>query len=113
MGPAQRVKHRTIPSASTSRNRALHQVPPRATSVLDEGPQPARTARMTQLAERFRLDLADALAGDGEAPTDLLQGVIGTLADPEAQPDDLLLARRQGGEDLLRLVLEVTVHHHL
>src|SRR5262249_54009848 len=103
MGPVRRVKHRTLPPAS-----ALE-----PWLVLDEGLEAPRTARMAQLAQRLGLDLPDTLACHREAPPDLLQRMVGALADPEAQAHHLLLARRERGEDLLRLLLEVVVHHHL
>jgi hypothetical protein len=52
-----------------------------------------------ELAERLRLDLADALAGDGELLADLLEGVVGVHADAEAHPEDALLAGGEGGVD--------------
>ena len=39
---------------------------------------------MLELAQRFRLDLADALAGDRELLADFLQRVVGVHADAEA-----------------------------
>ena len=39
---------------------------------------------MTQLAERLRLDLADALAGDRETLADLFERVLAAVADPRA-----------------------------
>ena len=64
---------------------------------------------MAELAERLRLDLADALTGHFEILADLLEGVVALLADAEAHPEDLLLARRQGLQDLSRLLGEVHV----
>jgi hypothetical protein len=55
------------------------------------------------------LDLADALAGDGEVLADLLEGVVAGLADAEAHAQDLLLARGERGEDSPGLVGEVHV----
>src|SRR3546814_19596807 len=48
-----------------------------------------------ELAQRLRLDLADALAGDAELLADLLEGVVGVHADAEAHAQHPLLARRQ------------------
>src|SRR5512142_3227884 len=64
---------------------------------------------MAKLAERLRLDLADALARHLEVLPDLLQRVVGLLPDAEAHPEDLLLARRERGEDLPRLLGQVHV----
>ena len=47
---------------------------------------------MTQLAQRLGLDLADALAGDGEGAAHLLEGVLGVVAEAEAHADDAGLA---------------------
>src|SRR5689334_22871569 len=63
-----------------------------------------RARRVAELAQRLGLDLPDALARDLEALSDLLEGVVGLLADAEAQAQDLLLARRERGEDLARLL---------
>src|SRR5262249_47324265 len=70
----------------------------------------ARPIGAAQLPQRLCLDLADALAGDGESLADLLERVVGLLADTEPQPEDLLLARRQRGEHLAGLLLERECH---
>ena len=49
--------------------------------------------RVAQLAECFRLDLADALARHGERLSDLFEGMIDTFADAEPHAQDALLAR--------------------
>jgi hypothetical protein len=54
-----------------------------------------RADRVLQLADRLRLDLADALAGDLEDPADLLEGVGVAVADAVAELDDLALAEGQ------------------
>jgi hypothetical protein len=69
-----------------------------ATSV-DERAQPARIAVGLALVQRPRLDLADALAGDTEALSDLLQRAWLLTAEPEAQLEHLALAVGQLGED--------------
>src|SRR5438046_305857 len=53
---------------------------------------------------------AAALARHREALPDLLEGVVGLLADAEAQPQDLLLARCERGENLACLLLERERH---
>src|SRR5690349_13479648 len=77
--------------------------------ALHEALQPLRPGRVAQLPERLRLDLADALARHLEVLPDLLERVVALLADAEAHPEDLLLARREGGEHLPRLLREVHV----
>src|SRR5438874_5972924 len=82
-------------------------------SGFHEAAQAARAARMTELAQRLRLDLADALARDRKARPDLLERVVRALPDAEAQPQHLLLPRRERGEHLARLILEVQAHHRV
>src|SRR3546814_12062977 len=68
-------------------------------SGIQETAQLARAARVLELAERLRLDLADTLAGHGELLADLLQSVVGVHADAEAHAQHARLARRQRGPD--------------
>src|SRR5262249_62141045 len=63
------------------------------------------------LAPRLRVDLANALPRHGEPEPDLLQRQVGALADPEAQPQDLLFAGRERAEYLARLPAEVARQH--
>src|SRR5437016_9603493 len=92
------------PGASQAANRALC----KGRSGFREGEQAARAARMTELAQRLRLDLADALARDPEARPDLLERVVSALPDAKAQPQHLLLARRERGQHLPRLIWRCT-----
>src|SRR5437879_5114002 len=75
-----------------------------------EAAEPPRARGMAQFAKGLRLDLTDPHARDREADADLLQGVVRALADPEAQPQDLLLAGREGREHLPGVVLEIEAH---
>jgi len=59
-----------------------------------------------ELAQRLGLDLSDALAGDREVLPDLLQRVLATVGEAEAEPQHLLLARGERVEDLVRLLPE-------
>src|SRR5512135_2400004 len=68
---------------------------------------------MTELPQRLRLDLANALARDLEVLTHLFERVVALLADAEAHAEDLLLARRQRLEHLPRLLREVHVDDRL
>src|SRR5512133_202426 len=77
--------------------------------ALDEALQPFRPRGVPELPERLRLDLADALARHLEVLADLLERVVALLPDAEAHPEDLLLARGEGGEDLPGLLGQVHV----
>ena len=68
---------------------------------------------MPQLAQRLRLDLPDALPRDGEAPADFFQRVLAFLTDPEPEPEDLLLLRRQGRKRPLDLRRQVLGHQRV
>src|ERR687888_1767949 len=73
-------------------------------SRLEEAPELLRARRVPELAERLGLDLSDALAGDREILPDLLEGVLATVGEAEAEPQHLLLARGERVEDLVRLL---------
>src|SRR5215470_4683495 len=75
--------------------------------ALDERAKSATAQRMAQLAEGLRLDLADPLTGDAEAPADFLERVLALLADPEAEAEDLLLLRGQRRQRSLDLSAEI------
>ena len=64
---------------------------------------------MTQLAQRFGLDLTDAFAGHIELLADLLKRVRLAVGQTEAHPQHLLLARGQRGQDLLKLLTQQRV----
>src|SRR6185295_15674143 len=78
-------------------------------AALEEGLELAAAARVAQLAQRLRLDLPDALAGDREVLAHLFEGVLAAVAQAEAHLDDLLLAGSQGLEERFRLLLEIDV----
>src|SRR5262245_8851751 len=61
---------------------------------------------MAELAQRLGFDLADALAGYRKACPDLFERMVGALADPEAEPQHLLLPGRERGEDLPGLAVQ-------
>src|SRR5262249_4399255 len=82
-------------------------------SAVDEALELLAAARVPELAQRLRPDLADALARALEVLTDFFERVIALLADTEAHAQDLLLARRQRLEDLPRLLGEVHVDDRL
>src|SRR5690606_11990943 len=65
---------------------------------LEEAAQLLGAARMTQLAQRLGLYLADPLAGDIELLADFLKGVVGVHVDAEAHAQHLGLARGQPGQ---------------
>src|SRR5690606_37625954 len=57
--------------------------------------------RVTQLAQRLGLDLADPLAGDVELLADFLQRVVGAHLDAEAHPQHLRFERGEGIQHFL------------
>src|SRR3954470_9363663 len=75
--------------------------------VFDERLEALGAARVAQLAQRLRFDLADALARDLEVLADFLERVVALLADAEAHAQDLLFARRQRRQHLAGLLGEV------
>src|SRR5688572_11101351 len=62
-------------------------------SILDERSEVASAQGMPQFPERLRLDLADALARDGESLANFFERVLTFLADAEPQAKDFLLLR--------------------
>src|SRR3954454_12142899 len=78
--------------------------------VVLELPAPAR---MPQLAERLRLDLADALAGDVELLADLLERARASVLEAEPQLEHPSLATRQRIENGLDLLLQQLVGRRL
>jgi hypothetical protein len=59
--------------------------------------QTARARRMAQFSQSLRLDLANALSGDGEMLPDFFEPVLAAgRAQAEAHFDHFLFARRQG-----------------
>src|ERR1043166_6797697 len=85
----------------------------RNVSGLDECLERLDTRGVGQLAQRPPPDLAGALAGPREALAHLFERVIGLLADAEAHAQDLLFARRQRGQYLAGLLLEIQVHRRV
>src|SRR5690606_41396319 len=67
-------------------------------SAVEEASQLPRAARVLELPERLRLDLADTLAGDRELLANLFERVVGVHADAEAHAQNALLARGERGE---------------
>src|SRR5215210_764720 len=76
-------------------------------SGIEEAAQLARAARVLQLAQCLRLDLADALARYRELLPDLFERVVGVHADAEAHAQDALLARRQRGQNPGRRLAQI------
>src|SRR3972149_6774837 len=100
MGPFFRLSFTLFPLAFT-----LFPLRP----PLEERTQLSAARRMAQLAQRLRLDLPDALAGDREALADLLERVLAAVADAEPHLDDFLLARRERLQDRVGLPLAIQV----
>src|SRR5215813_6029966 len=74
--------------ASQTGQRVLYQTtrrcPATTLSIVEEGSQLARPARVLELAQRLGLYLADAFARHRELLADLFQRVVGIHADAEA-----------------------------
>src|SRR5665213_3972957 len=81
----------------------------RRSLAFEEAAQLFRARRVPQLAQRLRLDLANALARDVELLADLFQRVVGVHLDAEAHPQHLRLARRQRVEDVLADIAQARV----
>src|SRR6266496_1849696 len=77
--------------------------------ALDEALEALGARRVPELPQRLRLDLPDPLARDLEVLADLLERVVALLADAEAHPEHLLLARGERGEHLPGLLGQVHV----
>src|ERR1700674_2339326 len=75
----------------------------------EEGAKLARLRRMTQLPQRFRFDLPDALTGEGKRLPHLLESVLGTVLQPKPHLDDPLLTRGERLQHGRRLLLQVEV----
>src|SRR5712692_235312 len=71
----------------------------------------ARPFRRAKLPQSFSLDLADALTSDSELLTDFFQRMLALAADAEAQTNHLLFLRREGLQDIGRLIADVGVDY--
>src|SRR5438105_2768010 len=74
-----------------------------ASSALQEAAELFRPRRMPKLPEGLGLDLADALARDGEVLTDLLERVLTAVREPEPESQHLFLPGCEGVEDAVGL----------
>src|SRR5690606_10324062 len=81
--------------------------------LIDESLEELRARRMAQLTKRLGFDLTDPLTRDEEVLSDFFESVVGLLADTETHAENLLFARREGGEHLAGLLGQVDVHHGL
>src|SRR5206468_6069317 len=64
----------------------------------------------TQTLQRAIAELANTLTRDAKHRADLLEGVLAPTFETKVQPQHLRIARRQGAERLLDLVVEETIH---
>ena len=64
---------------------------------------------MAQLSKRLSFNLPDSLSGHGEILSDLLERMFTPVANTKPHFDYLLLARGQGPQYVLGLLLEVKV----
>src|SRR5580704_13757918 len=69
----------------------------------------ARPFRGSQLAQRLRFNLTDALSGDVKFLPDLFEGVLALAAAADAQADHLLFFGRQGLQNIGGFVADVGV----
>src|ERR1043166_186729 len=76
-------------------------------SVIQEGPEFAAPARMLQLPQRLRLDLAGALARHRELLADLFEGMIGVHTDAEAHTQYALFAWRERRQHPSRCLAQI------
>src|SRR6266508_6124679 len=81
--------------------------------ALDEALEALGARRVPELPQRLRLDLPDPLARDLEVLADLLERVVALLADAEAHPEHLLLARGERGERSEEHTSELQSRGHL
>src|SRR3546814_14889682 len=86
----RRTEHHSLRSARTEGN------DPRL--LIQEAAHLAAARRVLQLAQRLRLDLADALARHAELLADLFERVVGVHSDAEAHAQHALLARGERSE---------------
>src|SRR5215213_817703 len=86
-----------------------HHPTPITHDLLQIVPQLLRAARVAQLAERLRLDLADALSGDAELAANLFQRPLAPVVQAEAKLEYAPLAARQRVQDILNLLREQLV----
>src|SRR5262245_49776989 len=84
-----------------------------ALSGLEEAPELLGARRVAELAQRLGLDLADALAGDGEVLANLLERVLAAVRQPEAKAQHLFLSRRQRVQHLVGLLAQAEADHAL
>src|SRR5687768_6936981 len=75
-----------------------------------EVPQPRR---MAELAQRFRLNLADALARDFVLLANLFERAFVTVHQPETHLDDAPIALSETRQHVVHLVLQQAVARHL
>src|SRR5437879_12072499 len=115
-GPHDSTEERRRPSRSArierrhppvlGRRTAVRGARPRvasASSALQEAAELFRPRRMPELPEGLGLDLADALARDGEVLTDLLERVLAAVREPEPESQHLFLPRGERVEDAVGL----------
>src|SRR5207253_5756307 len=84
-----------------------------ASSALQEAAELFRPRRVPELPEGLGLDLADALARDGEVLTDLLERVLAAVGEPEPESQHLFLPGRERVEDAVGLFAEAEADDRL
>src|SRR6478735_556171 len=100
-------------TAAGSSPAAPSQSQPSPGLLVEEAAHLTAAARVLELAQRLRLDLADAFARHAELLADFLQRMVGVHADAEAHAQHALLARRQAGEDAGDRLLEIRLDRRI
>ena len=77
--------------------------------VVKKCPELERARGMAQFAQGLGFDLANALAGDGERPANLLQRALRAVLQTKAHLDHLLFTRAEGVQHVRGLFLQVHV----
>jgi len=71
--------------------------------------QAAAAAGVTELAQRLRLDLADAFARDAELLADLFEGAAAAIVEAETQTPHFLFALSQAAQRVFHLLFQQLV----
>src|SRR5215472_4152487 len=82
-------------------------------SIVEEGSEYPRSARVLQLAKRLGLDLADALASDRERVAYFLQRMVAGHSEAEPHANNALLAGGEGCQDFGDRIAQARLDHRI